>query len=108
MAPYLAKDIDKIERVQRRATNLVPEIKELSYEERLKSLDLFTLAHRRTRGDMISMYKIMSGLYDIEPTDFFKPNVTKTRGHKFKLYFYHIKHRNQKKLLHTESNSSLE
>ena len=85
-SPYLAKDIDKIERVQRRATKLVPEIKELSYEERLKSLDLFTLAHRRTRGDMISMYKIMSGLYDIEPTDFFKPNVTKTRGHKFKLY----------------------
>ena len=85
-SPYLVKDIEKIESVQRRATKLVPQIKHLSYEERIKSLDLFTLSERSTRGDMISMYKIMYGIYDIEPTHFFKPNASITRGHKFKLY----------------------
>ena len=31
-SPYLTKDVDKIESVQRRATKLVPQLKEMSYE----------------------------------------------------------------------------
>ena len=85
-SPYLTKDVDKIERVQRRATKLVPQLKEMSYEDRLKSLDLFKLSERRTRGDMISMYKIMNHLYNIDPTDFFQPKTSKTRGHCLALY----------------------
>ena len=33
--PYLKKDIESIERVQHRATKMIKEIKNLSYEERL-------------------------------------------------------------------------
>ena len=33
--PYHKKDIDKLERVQRRATKLIPELKYLCYERRL-------------------------------------------------------------------------
>ena len=36
--PYLKKDIDLLERMQRRATNLVPVLSKLSYEDRLKEM----------------------------------------------------------------------
>jgi hypothetical protein len=45
--PYLQKDIDLIEGVQRRATKLVVETKGMSYDERLKFLDMTTLETRR-------------------------------------------------------------
>ena len=52
--------INKIEQVQKRATNYkqIPEMKNLNYEERLRKLKLPTLGYRRVRGDMIEMYKI--------------------------------------------------
>ena len=34
--PYRKKDIDTPERMQRRATKMIPELRDLSYEERLK------------------------------------------------------------------------
>jgi hypothetical protein len=48
--PYLQKVIDLIEGVQRRATKLVVETKGMSYDERLKFLDMTTLETRRVRG----------------------------------------------------------
>ncbi|XP_076034509.1 uncharacterized protein LOC143021108 [Oratosquilla oratoria] len=62
-APYLVKDIEAIENVQRRATKLVPTLKNLSYEERLRKLKIPTLAYRRARGDMLETFKILSGGY---------------------------------------------
>lgn len=62
--PHLKKDIEAIENVQRRATKLLPQMKELSYEERLRVLNLPTLTYRRSRGDLIETYKILSGKYD--------------------------------------------
>ena len=38
----------------------------MEYEERLKILELPTLAYRRERADMIEAYKITHGVYDIE------------------------------------------
>ena len=65
-APRHAKHIIMIENVQRRATKLVPSLANLEYEDRLKRLNLPTLAYRRLRGDLIEVYKIMSGKYDAE------------------------------------------
>ena len=48
-----------IEKVQRRATKLLPCIKNYSYTERLKFLNLTTLKYRRLRGDLIQIYKII-------------------------------------------------
>ncbi len=67
-SPHKMKDIEKIEGVQRRATKLLPGMKERSYQERLKILRLPTLRHRRIRGDMIETYKILHGIYDKEVT----------------------------------------
>ena len=47
--PGYKKDVELLERVQQRATKMVPELKDLSYEERLRILDLPSLEHRRLR-----------------------------------------------------------
>ena len=58
-SPYYKKDINKLERVQRRVTKMIPSLREKSYEERLKELNLFPLTQRRLRGDLIQVFKIM-------------------------------------------------
>ena len=49
---------------------LIKGFSKLSYDQRLKSLGLFTLFHRRQRGDLIEIFKILNGYYDINPTTF--------------------------------------
>jgi len=53
--------IKNLEKVQMRATKLLKEVKNLSFVERLKYLNLPTLQYRRFRGDMIMVYKLLSG-----------------------------------------------
>ena len=59
--PYLKKHSILMEKVQRRATKLIPEFKKLKYEQRLAILNLPTLKYRRLRGDMILTYNIFEG-----------------------------------------------
>ena len=47
-----------IEKVQRRATKLIPALKDLDYKERMRQLKLPTLKYRRYRGDLIQVFKI--------------------------------------------------
>ena len=60
-SPYLRKDIIELEKVQKRATKRIPELKGLSYERRLDRLGLTTLEERRARGDAIETFKILGG-----------------------------------------------
>ena len=83
--PHLKKDINLIESVQRRATKCVRQIRHLSYQERLETLQIPTLTHRRARGDMIEAWKILN-IYDKEITPtLLKPPQGVTRGHTQKL-----------------------
>ena len=52
--------IDMIEKIQRRATKLVPSIRHLDYSERLRVFGLTDLTSRRSRDDLIQMFKIMN------------------------------------------------
>ena len=57
---YCKKDIDTLERIHR-ATKIIPELRDLSYEERLKECGLTTLETRRLRGDLFEVFKILNG-----------------------------------------------
>ena len=51
--PTLRRDIETLEKVQRRATKLVPSLRNLPYEDQLRRLNLPTLEERRRRGDLL-------------------------------------------------------
>ena len=51
--PYRKKDIDMLERKKRRATKIIPELRDLNYESRLLQCGLTILETRRLRGDQI-------------------------------------------------------
>ena len=51
----------RIESVQRRFTRMIEEVGLLPYSERLRILQLTTLAERRSRGDLIEVYKANKG-----------------------------------------------
>ena len=63
--PINIKDADMLEGVQRRATKMIPSLRNLSYEERLKRLGMFSLRRRRLRGDMIEVFMMIHGIYRV-------------------------------------------
>lgn len=83
--PYFKKDIDLLERVQRRATKIPPTLKNLPYEDRLKALKLTTLHERRDRGCLIETYKILHGHYTCDIDFFHRDTGPRLRGHSLKL-----------------------
>ena len=54
-----------LERVQRRATNIISELRNISYEMRLMECGLTTLKYRRLRGHQIEVFKILNGYENI-------------------------------------------
>ena len=81
--PYGKKDIDKLKRIQRRATKIIPGLRYLSYESRLLQCGLTTLETRRLRGVQIEMFQIVNGYEDVDRNMFFKlKKGSRTRGHK--------------------------
>jgi len=84
--PYLKKDINKLEKVQARATRLIKDCKGLSYENRLKVAGLTTLSERRIRGDLIEVFKILKGFSNVDYKTWFELSVdSRTRGHSYRL-----------------------
>ena len=85
-SPYLRKYIDMLETIQRRATKLIPGLRDLRYEERLKECRMTTLEMQRLRGDQIEVFKILNGYENIDSNILFEIKESKiTRGHKTSL-----------------------
>ena len=68
-----------LERIQK-ATKMIPELRDLSYEERLKECGLTTLETKQLRGDQTEVFKILNVHENINRNIFFslkKDNRTK-------------------------------
>jgi len=80
--PYLRKDIDMIERVQRRATKLIEGFRNMSYSERLSQTGLISMEKRRVRGDLIEVFKMLKSNDRVDFNKYFEiQSYNRTRGH---------------------------
>ena len=59
--PHLRKDIELLEKVQRRTTRLIDVCKGKEYEDRLRMVRLTSLEKRMQRADMLEVFKITRG-----------------------------------------------
>ena len=85
-SPYRLKDIELLEKVQMRATRMDKKFRNLSYADRLRLLNLPSLKYRRMRGDMIQVFKIITGLYDNNSVvGFNMSHISYTRGNVYKM-----------------------
>jgi len=84
--PHYIKDRKLIEKVQRRFTEMINNMKGKAYEERLQCLKLWTLEERRTS---LRFLKYVMGCRGLSWTSFLNftldDNVKGTRGHSWKL-----------------------
>ena len=75
--PHLRRDVHKMEKIQRRPTKMIPEIRNHCYHQRIQDLDLISLVQIRLRGQLIEVFKYLNrfttasarGLFDYDLND---------------------------------------
>ena len=81
------QDLKLLESVQRRWTKRISGMQSLSYGDRLRALNLYSVQGRLLRADLIQCWKIFHGKSIINPDDLFlQPPQSRTRGHCYKIF----------------------
>ena len=70
-SPWLVGDIEVLERVQKRAVNMIVGLRSKTYEDKLSELGLTTLEIRRKRYDLVQTFKILNGFDKVNPSIWF-------------------------------------
>ena len=102
-SPLLRPDIDKIEKMQRRATKRIPEIRNHTYHRRIQYFDLISFVQMRLRGQLIEVFKYLNefaiasarGFFDYDLYDRTRNNgaklIVKYFNTSFAQHFYPMK-----------------
>ncbi len=70
-SPRHAKDIAKLESVQRRTTKMIPSLRNKIDEERLSNLNMFSLDKCRRPGKLIDCFKILVDFTNVDRSKLF-------------------------------------
>jgi hypothetical protein len=86
-SPYHTSKITQTEHVQRRFTKRLPRFADITYKDRLRTINADSLELRRLRNDLLLAYKVLFNLVDVNAADFhtFANSRSNTRGYRFKL-----------------------
>ncbi len=88
---------------------MIRKCKNMTYEERLRYLKLPTLKFRRIRGDMIELYKMLTGVYEAEACPVIKLHEGReTRGHSLKLTKDRIYTSERRQFFHRKGGRNME
>jgi hypothetical protein len=86
-SPWLVKDKNLLEGVQRKFTKKIPTLTGKPYNERLAELDLCPLEERRITSDLLITYRILNHEYGEELFGIYElSDDSRLRGHGLKLY----------------------
>ena len=64
-SPWLERDVEELEKIQKRLVRSLSDVQGENYEEKLKQAGLTTLKKRRERGDLIETFKVLKGFYKV-------------------------------------------
>ena len=79
-------DVRKVESLQRRWTREIVGMSGVSYSDRLRRLNLYSIYGRLLRRDMIRIWKILHSEEDADLLELLDVNVSsRVRGHRFRL-----------------------
>ena len=85
------EDARSLERFQRYWTKQIDMLNHLTYGDRLRELDLYSVKGRLVRADLIHYWKIFHKQSCIAPEAMFpQPPTSNTRGHKYKIGMVHV------------------
>ena len=68
--PLFKQDTQALEKVQRRATKLVVNLRDMNYPTRLRALNLISLVYRRKKANMLQLYRILNGIDSLRIENF--------------------------------------
>jgi len=107
-SPQHKKDMEPLERVQRRATNMIRGLEHLSYEEKLRQLGLFSLEKKRLWGDLTAAFQYLKAACRKDGENIFsRACCDRTKSNGFKLREGRFRLDIRKKFFYNEGGETL-